>query len=370
MAEFAEANRQRVAFFEYLQWQTDRQLEAVQRRAQSDGLTVGLYRDLAVGVDPDGADAWSEQDVVIAEMHVGAPPDPFNMLGQDWGLPPLSPRTLQEKAYEPFVAILRANMRHAGALRIDHAMALLHLYWIPKGMPASEGVYLAYPFEDLLGVLALESQRNRCMVIGEDLGTVPEGFRDRMAAANVLSYRVLYFEKEDESFKRPHQYPELALACVTTHDLAPLAGFWKASDIELRQALKLYPSPEVEQNERAARVRDRQMLLEALDEQGLLESAARVTGGQDGSRPVAPELVAAIHQYLGLSPAMLLMVQVDDMTAEEEQLNLPGTVDEHPNWRRRLSLTVEDLTSSPVTAAVEQALRPRALQATARSPAG
>lgn len=370
VAAFARDNRQRVAFFEYLQWQADRQLAAVQERAEAVGLPVGLYRDLAVGVDPDGADAWSDQAVVITEMQVGAPPDPFNMLGQDWGLPPLSPLAIREQGYEPFVAMLRANMRHAGALRIDHAMALLHLYWIPAGAPPSEGVYLAYPFDDLLGILALESQRNRCMVIGEDLGTVPEGFRERMAAINVLSYRVLYFEKEDENFKRPDQYPELALACVTTHDLATLAGFWKGSDIELRRDLKLYPSADVEQSEWVSRSHDRRRLLDALAQHGLLRPQPQSGAEDDPMTALSPELVAAVHHYLALSPAMLLMVQLDDVTAEEEQINLPGTVEEHPNWRRRLSVPVEDVASSPVALALERALTSRCLPGTVRARAG
>jgi 4-alpha-glucanotransferase len=356
VAEFAEANHERVAFSEYLQWQADRQLGEVHRRSGELGLTVGLYRDLAVGVDPAGADAWGEQDVVVTEVHVGAPPDPFNMLGQDWGLPPLNPVTLRDKAYEPFTAILRANMRHAGALRIDHVMALFHLYWIPAGAPAKDGVYLAYPFEDLLGILALESQRNRCMIIGEDLGTVPEGFRERMALANVLSYRVLYFEKDGERFKRPDEYPELALACVTTHDLATLAGFWKGSDIELRRDLKLYPSLAAEQNEWQGRARDRKVLLTALAEEKLLPDES---DEEKATREISPELVAAVHRYLALSPAMLLMVQIDEITGEENQINLPGTVDEYPNWRRRVSLPVEDLASAPVTLALDQALRER-----------
>lgn len=356
VAEFAEIHHERIAFFEYLQWQADRQLEEVHRRATETGLVIGLYRDLAVGVDPAGADAWGEQDVVVTEMHVGAPPDPFNMLGQDWGLPPLNPVALKNKAYEPFIAILRANMRHAGALRIDHVMALLHLYWIPANAPAKEGVYLAYPFEDLLGILALESQRNRCMIIGEDLGTVPEGFRERMAVANVLSYRVLYFEKDGDRFKRPHEYPDLALACVTTHDLATLAGFWKGSDIELRRTLKLYPSLAAEQSEWQGRSRDRETLINALAEEDLLPDR----GDQDrAATAISPALVAAIHRYLALSPAILLMVQIDEMTEEEKQINLPGTVNEYPNWRRRVSLPVEDLGSAPVTLALKQALKER-----------
>ncbi len=356
VAEFAEAHHQRVAYSEFLQWQADRQLGEVHRRATELGLTVGLYRDLAVGVDPAGADAWGEQDVVVTQAHVGAPPDPFNMLGQDWGLPPLNPVALRDKAYEPFTAILRANMRHAGALRIDHVMALLHLYWIPADAPAEDGVYLAYPFEDLLGILALESQRNHCMIIGEDLGTVPEGFRERMALANVLSYRVLYFEKEGDRFKRPYEYPDLALACVTTHDLATLAGFWKGSDIELRRDLNLYPSLAAEQGEWQERTRDRMILLTALAEENLLP---RETDEEKARRTISPELVAAVHRYLALSPAMLLMVQIDEITEEEKQINLPGTVDEYPNWRRRVSRPVEDIASAPVTLALERALRER-----------
>ena len=358
VAEFAEAHRERVAFFEYLQWQADRQLGEVHRRTAEVGLTVGLYRDLAVGVDPAGADAWGEQDVVVTDVHVGAPPDPFNMLGQDWGLPPLNPVALRDKAYEPFSAILRANMRHAGALRIDHVMALFHLYWIPADAPAKDGVYLAYPFEDLLGILALESQRNRCMIIGEDLGTVPEGFRERMALARVLSYRVLYFEKDGDRFKRPHEYPDLALACVTTHDLATLAGFWKGSDIELRRELKLYPSPDAEQAEWQGRAHDRMLLLKALAEENLLP---RQSDEETATRAISPELVAAVHRYLALSPAVLLMVQIDEITEEEKQINLPGTVDEYPNWRRRVARPVEDIASASVTLALERALRERSM---------
>lgn len=361
VAEFAEAHADRVMFHTYLQWQAEAQLAAVQQRAIAAGLCIGLYRDLAVGVDPSGADAWSEQEVIVGEASVGAPPDPFNMLGQDWGTPPLSPLALREKGYEPFIAMLRANMRDAGALRIDHAMGLLHLYWIPRGAPAASGAYLRYPFDDLLGILALESQRNRCLVIGEDLGTVPEGFRERMATANVLSYRVLYFEKEGDRFKRPDEYPRLALACVTTHDLAPLAGFWEASDVDLKKRLGLYPSAEVEGSERAGRVHDRWLLLKALAEQNLLPEG--IDPARAAGEPLSTPLIAAIHRYLGQSPAMLVMVQLDEVSGEIEQLNLPGTVDERPNWRRRLALTVDQIPSAPVMRAIAEALAERAVVA-------
>lgn len=177
VAAFARANARRIGFHEFLQWQADRQLGAAQDRALARGLSVGIYRDLAVGASRDGADAWAEQDVIVQGAKVGCPPDPFNMLGQDWGIPPLHPLAMRAQAYAPFIAMLRANMRHAGGLRIDHAMGLMHLFWIPAdGMPA-DGAYVKYPFEELLAILALESRRNRCLVVGEDLGTVPAGFR-------------------------------------------------------------------------------------------------------------------------------------------------------------------------------------------------
>ncbi|MCW5700528.1 MAG: 4-alpha-glucanotransferase [Rhodospirillales bacterium] len=357
VAAFARKHQDRVSFHKYLQWETERQLAEVQDRTKAAGLEIGLYRDLAVGVDPSGADAWSEQGVIVNEASVGCPPDPFNMLGQDWGTPPLSPRALAERAYEPFIAMLRANMRNAGALRIDHAMGLMHLFWIPIGETPAAGAYVQYPFEDLLGILALESHRNACLVIGEDLGTVPDGFRERMAAANVLSYRVLYFEKEDDRFKQPDAYPTLALACVTTHDLSTLEGFWKGSDIDLKHRLKLYPSKEAENNERESRRDDRRMMLDALAGEGLLPSPESSRKPDD--IPLTPELVAAIHAYLSRSPAALMMVQIDDVTGETEQINLPGTVDEYPNWRRRLRTPTNEITQTRVMRSLVHALKER-----------
>ena len=241
-AEFAEKHIERIGFFEFLQWQADEQLGRAQVRAGERGMPVGIYRDLAVGASREGFDAWADQQVVVQEAKVGCPPDPFNMLGQDWGIPPLHPLVLRARGYDQFIAMLRANMRHAGGLRIDHVMGLMHLFWIPAESSPATGAYVNYPFEELMGILALESQRNRCLIVGEDLGTVPAGFRERMADANVLSYRVLYFEKDGDRFKRPEEYPGLALACVTTHDLATLQGFWRGADLELKRRLKLYPS--------------------------------------------------------------------------------------------------------------------------------
>jgi 4-alpha-glucanotransferase len=347
----------KIAFHAYLQWLCDDQLAAAQGRATDAGMPLGLYRDLAVGVDVGGSDGWSDQGVVVTGASIGCPPDPFNMLGQNWGMPPLSPHALRELAYEPFIAMVRSNMRHAGALRIDHAMGLMHLFCLPEGESAAHGAYLEYPFEDLLGIVALESQRQRCVVIGEDLGTVPNGFRERMEAANILSYRVLYFEKDDKGFKRPDDYPEMALACVTTHDLATLAGFWTGADILLRKRLDLYPSPAVEQSEWESRQHDRHQMVEALQDEGLVSIDPEARPQRSDAMPA--ELVAAIHGYLARSPARYVMVQFDDIAAEPEQINLPGTVDEHPNWRRRLSTDLDVLLTSPLMAIVARAMAER-----------
>ena len=271
VARFAESHAERVEFYEYLQWQAELQLEAVGRRAAELGLGVGLYQDLAVSVDRGGAEAWANQDLYAIAASVGAPPDDFNLRGQDWGLPPLAPERLRAAAYAPFVATLRANMRHAGALRIDHVMALARLFWVPQGGEPRDGGYVRYPFEDLVGIVALESHRNRCMVIGEDLGTVPDEVRATLARVGVLSYRVLLFERQQSGeFKRPAEYPADALVTAATHDLPTLAAYWEGRDLALRQELGLFPTEEVRQAQVRARVQDRARLLLALEREGLL----------------------------------------------------------------------------------------------------
>ena len=200
-AEFARERASRVLFFQFLQWIADRQLGRAAASGREAGLAIGLYRDLAVGANPHGAEAWADNELVVSGASIGAPPDPLSRSGQNWGLAPLNPLALRRRGFAPLIAALRANMRHAGILRIDHVMGLRRLYWVPSGSPATSGAYVEYPFEAVLRLLALESRRHRCAVIGEDLGTVPDGFRDTMRAANVLSYRVLAFERHaDGSF--------------------------------------------------------------------------------------------------------------------------------------------------------------------------
>jgi 4-alpha-glucanotransferase len=360
VAAFVAANSERIEHAEYLQWEADRQLGEAARRGAEAGLSLGLYRDLAVGVDPHGAAAWADQELLVPGASLGAPPDLLNMKGQDWGLAPIDPLVLRRRGYAPFIASLRANMRHAGVLRIDHVMALQHVYWVPRGMAPSEGGYIAYPFEDLVRILALESHRQRCAVIGEDLGTVPIGFRERMRDANILSCRVLMFEREaDGSFIPPDRYPKLATASAGTHDLATCRGYWMGRDLEWRRALDLYGNAEQRAADGDNRARDRRLLLDALIREGVLPPviAARLLG--EGGPEYAPALVAAVYRYLGKTNARLLLVQIEDAVAELEQVNLPGTIDEHPNWRRKLSLTVEEILGDPafvrLCAAVDEA---------------
>jgi malto-oligosyltrehalose trehalohydrolase/4-alpha-glucanotransferase len=337
---FAEENRRRLDFLLWLQWLADQQLGAAAAAAAERGMAIGLYRDLAVGADRAGAETWADAAAVVSGAQVGAPPDIYNPAGQDWGLPPFHPRALREEGYRSFIDLVRANMRHAGGLRIDHVMGLQHLYWVPQGKTPAEGAYVAYPLDDLVGILALESHRRRCLVVGEDLGTVPEGFRERMAEANILSYRVLFFEQEGETgtFLPPEAYPHLALAVVGSHDLPTLRGWWEERDIALKERLGLYPEPAEAGRQREARQRDKVQLLAALRREALLP---------EGAEPDIPQLARAVHAFLARTPSVLAMAQIDDLTDEADPVNVPATSDEHPNWRRRLSMTLEELAARP-----------------------
>ncbi len=349
VASFAKTHRQAVDFLAWLQWLADEQLATAARAAADGGMAIGLYRDLTVGADRAGAETWANAGAVAADAQVGAPPDIFNPAGQDWGLPPFQPRALREEGYRSFIELIRANMRHAGGLRIDHVMGLQHLYWVPAGRGPSEGAYVRYPMEDMLGILALESHRQRCLVVGEDLGTVPEGFRERMADAGILSYRVLFFERDGGgAFLAPDDYPALALAVVGSHDLPTLKGWWQGRDLELKERLGLFPDAGESARQREAREDERRALLEALQAQDLLAGKAE---------PDFAALSRAAHAFLARSPSLLAMAQLDDLTAELEPVNVPATSAEHPNWRRRHSLTLEELPDAPSFREVVAVLR-------------
>ncbi len=340
VAAFAESNAEQVEWHIWLQWLADRQLAAASHHAEQIGLGIGLYRDLAVGVDKGGAETWMHRNLYALDCRVGCPPDDFNLLGQDWGLPPWIPGKLRAEAYRPYIAMLRANMKYAGALRIDHVMSLMRLYWIPPGMKGDAGAYITYPFRDLLAILALESHRNRCLIVGEDLGTVPDEVRQALHDTGLLSYRLFYFERQqDGHFMPPGWYPEQALVAASTHDLPTLAGYWKGRDIEVRSQLKLFPNEDARINQIAGRREDKARLLIDLAREGLLPDGLS-TNPDDLPEP-PPTLLRAILYYIARTPARIALVQAEDMLGLTEQANLPGTVDEQPNWRRKLPLELE-----------------------------
>jgi glycogen operon protein len=327
MAEHAEE----LGYRAFLQFLCDRQL------AQSAAQGVGLYRDLAVGCAPDGAEAWSQPDRFLRGFSVGAPPDRFAPAGQVWGLPPPDPRTAAPMLAE----LLRANMRHAAALRIDHVMGLRRLFVVPDGATGAEGCYLAYPFEALLTEVARASMAARCAVVGEDLGTVPDGLRAALHEARVLSYRVLWFERDGNDFVPPASWPAQATACVSTHDLPTLAGWWQGTDITERAALGLADA-ETGLPHRAA---ERAALCRAM---GCAEDAA-----------FSPDIAAAVHAHVAAAPCAMMLVQAEDLAGETVAVNLPGTDRERPNWRRRLALDVDALAEGPTARAILAALAAR-----------
>jgi|HubBroStandDraft_1064217.scaffolds.fasta_scaffold02975_5 glycogen operon protein len=319
----------------YLQWLAAQQLAALAADAARHG--VALYRDLAVGVDAGAADVWADRGAYVGSVQVGAPPDVLNTFGQDWGLPPPDPRALTRDGYAAFLALLQANCRAAGALRIDHAFSLARLYWIPAGAGAREGTYVSYPLDDLRGIVALASMRERCVVIGEDLGTVPDGFRERMEATGILAYRILLFERHaDGSFAAPDEYPAAALAASGTHDLATIPAWLRGDDLALRDRLGLARTPLAQ--ERTARERDRALLVETLVRHGDLAG---------NERDDETAIVVAANRYLASSPCAIVMGQMDDILGERDPVNVPGTSTEYPNWRRKLSTSIEALPNDP-----------------------
>ena len=344
---FAQGHQEEILFRSWLQWVADEQLAGAAKSAES--MKIGLYRDLAVGADMSGVETWSNQRAVVCGAHIGAPPDIFNPAGQDWGLPPFHPRELREQHYQSFIELIRANMRHAGALRVDHVMALQHLYWIPSSQPPQNGAYVRYPMEDLIGILALESERNQCMVVGEDLGTVPDGFRERMAEANILSYRVLFFEQNMKTgvFRKPDTYPRLAVAVASNHDLPTVRAWWLGRDVELREELQLYPDSQEAGFQRQLRDRDRKQLRSALQAAGLVRKSAEVP---------AEELVRLVYAYLARSRSFATLIQLDDVSGEIDPANVPGSTTQYPNWRRKLSRSLDEILAEPLLREIIQTL--------------
>ena len=319
----------------FLQWIADRSFAAAQRATKQSGMRIGLIADLAVGISSAGSEAWTNPNDLLIDLEIGAPPDAFNAKGQNWGLTTFSPRALPAGGFALFIATLRACLRHSGGLRIDHAMGLQRLWVIPGGADPNDGAYLTYPVDDLLRLTALESHRHRAIIIGEDLGTVPAGFRDRIGRAGLYGTRVLWFERERNRFAPPQAWPVTAAAMTSTHDLPTVAGWWRGTDIDVRAKCGLVEDAD---KERATRTTDRQVLWRA----------CRRAKAAEGDLPAPNETsraADAVVKFIAQTPSQLALLPLEDALAAEDQPNVPGTIDEHPNWRRRYAGQAEELLS-------------------------
>ena len=341
LGAFAATAAAEIGFVEFQQWQAHRQLQACRLLAESLHLPLGLYLDFAVGVHPDGFDIWDDPDAFLTEASVGAPPDLLNRAGQDWGLACFNPRVLQERAYTPFRQALRASMRFAGALRFDHVLGLNRLYLIPRGRDARNGAYLRFPANEMLAVMACESVEQRCLVIGEDLGTVPEGLRDLLDHWGIWTYLILLFARTgDGGIQPPADFPSRALTAFNTHDLPTFAGWWAGRDLEEMSAAGLTLGENADDREAA-----RQALRQALADAGIAIADA-------------PDF-AAIARLMASSPSGVLSIAAEDLVGSASQPNMPGTWKEYPNWRWRLPVTLEALRQHPGLHAVSENLRCR-----------
>jgi 4-alpha-glucanotransferase len=334
VAAFGAAHERRVDFHRWLQFELDRQLGAAATRARTLGMELGVYQDLAIGTSIGGSDTWSYPDLFLRGASVGAPPDPYSSMGQNWGLPPMDPRTLRAQGYRYWIQILRRGFEHAGALRIDHVMGLFRSFWIPEGATGHEGAYVRFPARDLLGILALESVRHDALVVGEDLGTVPKDVPPALKKWGILSSRVLYFERDKRGFRPARKYPPLSLATANTHDMATLAGFWSGRDIELRKEVGLVSDAKAVNAAHAERTRDKAALLRLLR----VNVPRHYAEGH-----FARTLTAAVHSFLCSTPAKLVGLSFDDLIGETDPVNVPGVgPDKYPSWRRRTRITVEE----------------------------
>jgi 4-alpha-glucanotransferase len=337
-ARFALEHPAEVEFYAYLQWLAHEQLVQAQALTRELGMSIGLYGDYAVGANPSGSETWVDQASYCLGAEIGAPPDHLALKGQGWGIPPPDPAVLQVQRLQGFVQLIRDNMRYYGALRLDHVMSLCRLWWVPAGCAATAGAYVHYPLRQLLTVLSLESARSSCLVVGEDLGVVPDEMRQAMPEFGLYHYKVLLFEKIAGRFRRPDEFVRHALAAATTHDLPTLRSYWEARDIELRHRLNLFPSAEIESDIVRERDHDREMLLIALREQG-------INPAHPGAplEPYTDDLGHALHLYLARSSTALVALQIEDLLGMIDPVNVPGTFAEYPNWQRKLTASIEDM---------------------------
>jgi 4-alpha-glucanotransferase len=345
VAALREELAERVDFHRWLQFEMDQQLGRVASDGSRAGLALGVYQDLAVGSAPSGSDVWANPRLFVPGATVGAPPDMYSDEGQNWGLPAINPHVLRETRYDYWVRLLRAGFRHAGALRLDHALGLFRMFWVPVGASAREGTFVKSNANDLFGILALESVRHGALVVGEDLGTVPPEVPRVLARWGVLGSKVVVFERDFHSrrFRAAPEYPRLALATVNTHDLPPLVGWLEQRDIILRSEVGDLTDPEQQRGMREGRTSDRWALIDMLIEAGLLPAAARENVRSE-------PLIAALHAFVRQTPSALVGLALDDLAREHEPVNIPGIwQDKYASWSRRMRETLETLLADPAT---------------------
>lgn len=344
VAAFAAEHADEVAFHIFVQWLADRSLARAQQAARAAGMPVGLITDVAVGMDPGGSHAWSRPQDLLGGLNIGAPPDAFQAKGQDWGVTTFSPRALAESGYAGFLATLRSAMRHAGGVRIDHILGLRRLWVVPHGAGPTEGAYLTFPMQDLMRLIALESHRHGVLVVGEDLGTVPAGLREALDAGGVRGMQVLLFEQDPSgAFKPPEQWSPRACAMTTTHDLPPIAGWWRGTDIDWRLRLQPDLAADEAATQRSERAAQRAALWAAFCEAGTARGAPPSVDATDA-------VVDAAVSFLARTTSELAILPIEDLMGLEAQPNLPGTTTEHPNWRRRLPGPTETRLDAPEVA--------------------
>jgi 4-alpha-glucanotransferase len=344
VADLQKTHASELGYFAFVQWLAHEQLERCQARARARGLSIGLYLDVAVGVRPDGFDAWCDQDAILPEMSVGAPPDLLNSAGQDWGLAAFNPAALEASGFEPYRRMLQQSMRYAGAIRIDHVLGLNRLFLVPAEASPADGLYVRYPLAALLAVTALASVEAGCVVIGEDLGTVPKGFRSTMRDWGLWGYQVMLFERSRGGEFRPaSRYRKDAVVTFATHDLPTFVGWWEARDLEARQRLGLKAGETRRQRQSARRA---------------LRNALPMSAREQND-------FAAVVKFLARAPSRLLMVSMEDLLGVADQVNMPGTVGAYPNWRRRLPVALEEFVNHERVSKVAGEM-----QSAGRSPAG
>ena len=354
VADFAKENAGEIRFHMWLQWLAHRQLTQASERAREAGLRIGLYLDLAVGEAIDGSATWSERDVYISTATVGSPPDPFATEGQDWHLAAFHPSAIASGKNSPYGRMVSAAMRYAGAIRIDHAAALRRLFLVPLDSRPDGGAYVNYPQDDLFKILSDASAKYQCLVIGEDLGMLPEGLQDDLSEAQILSYRILSYERDEDSFKPADVYPALALACISTHDHQTLAGWWRGADIKVRAEHGIVP-PDVTEKHVEERKHERQDLKDALEESGA-EPPERLPPKTANEERLS-DLVVSAHRFIAKTPSLLAAVRLADLTGEKNPTNIPGTSDTYPNWKPKLSVAVENLADVPLLQKIAEAMR-------------